>query len=148
MKKLIILPLTFVVFMLAGCAPALSESDFEMTVDIQPREIRLNFANSLQQKADISYSITNNSDVAISADSYSIIIGMGRPGEFETTIFTDISGEILPSDTLKGTYQKNFLKVVGADGDQEIQLKVYEKDDETLIEFKTVSIPIKIVYED
>ncbi|GEM_PF-6745050 len=148
MKKLLICTLSAGIIFLAGCAAG---EDFgqkiDMTVTINPSSVVLNRANFLKQKAKISYSITNRSEVNLTTDQYEMVLGLARENELSYTVLQFLDKEIPAGQTVNGTYEHLFEKVLGADGKYEIRFVLSEKDGRYSTPIKTVESPVEVQYK-
>ncbi len=148
MKKILILLFSVGIIFLAGCVSNSDLSDkIDMTVTGNPSTVILNRANFLKQKAKISYAITNHSSINLTKDRYKMTLGLARGNELSYTVLKFLDREIPAGQTVNGTYEHVFEKVLGADGKYEIRFVLLEKDGQYSTLIKTVESPVELQYK-
>ena len=148
MKKFIISTLGAGIIFLGGCSSIADLGQkIDMTVTINPSTVVLNKANFLRQKAKINYSITNRSEENLTSDKYEMVLGLARENELSYTVLQFIKKEIPVGQTVSGTYEHLFEKVLGADGKYEIRFVLSEKDGQYSTPIKTIEAPVEVQYK-
>jgi hypothetical protein len=136
------------VLLLAACEPGPSlDSQIQMQVTTVPEEVVLNMANNLKQEVEIFYEITNNSEMDFREADYEISLGIGRPNNLDTTLFTFLSQDIMAGVKIQGSHKRLFEQVLGDDGEHEIRLTFSERNGNYTRMIKEVREPMTISYE-
>lgn len=146
MKKYLLLG-ALTIFLTACSSSADLAKKIDMAVSINPSAIILNRANFLRQKAKINYSITNLSEKNLMPDKYEMVLGLARENELSYTVLQFIKKEIPAGQTVNGTYEHLFAKVLGADGKYEIRFVLSEKDGQYSTQIKSVESPVEVQYK-
>lgn len=147
MKKLTISACALVLLLLAGCTSQNLAEKIDMTVSIDTPIVVLGSANFLKQKAKISYSITNRSEIDLTIEKYELVLGLGRENNLSYTVLQFLKKEIPAGQTVTETYEHLFEKILGGDGKHEVRFVLSEKDGEYSRPIKTTVTPVEIQYK-
>ncbi|MBI2638729.1 hypothetical protein HYW83_04010 [Candidatus Peregrinibacteria bacterium] len=148
MKKSLFVTVIIGIIFLAGCAARQDLGQkIDMTLTINPSTVVLNKANFLKQKAKINYSITNRTETNLTKDRYEMVLGLARENELSYTVLQFLGKEIPVGQTVSGTYEHLFEKVLGADGKYEIRFVLSEKDGQYSSQIKMVEAPVEVQYK-
>ena len=115
---------------------------------MEPSAIVVNDANHLNAIADISWSITNNSDQAINYDNYELSLGVSRTEEASMEILSTLKRDIAPGTTETGKYRHYFGARANMDGDYKLIFSIMKMTGENSgSKIKEVSIPFTQQWE-